>query len=87
MCTLRLHLRWQVGQDLYVDGELKKDDSVEGKLVGGRVDPRLEHREGSSHWYNGLLDEIAVFSVALNEKQVKEASEELSEELSVLIAV
>ena len=68
---------------IYVDGELKKDDPVGGKLVGGSIDLRLGHREGSGHWYNGLLDEIAVFSVALNEKQVKEASEELS----VLMAV
>ena len=47
------------------------------------MDLRLGHREGSGHSYNELLDEIAVFSVALNEKQVKEASEELS----VLMAV
>ena len=57
---------------------MRTDDPAGGKLVGGSIDLRLGHREGSGHWYNGLLDEIAVFSVALNEKQVKEASEELS---------
>ena len=68
---------------IYVDGELKKEDAQGLKLVGGNVDLRLGHREGSGHWYNGLIDEVAIFSVALNEKQVKEASEELA----VLMAV
>ena len=66
-----------------IDGELIKEDPAGDKLIGGSVDLRLGHREGSGHWYNGLIDEVAIFSEALNEKQVKEASEELS----VLMAV
>ena len=68
---------------IYIDGELIKEDPAGDKLIGGSVDLRLGHREGSGHWYNGLIDEVAIFSEALNEKQVKEASEELS----VLMAV
>ena len=68
---------------IYVDGELKKEDAQGLKLVGGNVDLRLGHREGSGHWYNGLIDEVAIFSVALNKKQVQEASGELA----VLMAV
>ena len=33
--------------------------------------------------YNGLLDEIAVFSVALDEDQIKEASGNIDEALDV----
>lgn len=47
----------------------------------------IGHRGGSGHWYNGLLDEIAVFSVALDEDQVKEASGNIDEALFTLTSM
>ena len=68
---------------IYVDGDLRNQAPHGLKLVGGDQDLRLGHRGGSGHWYNGLLDEIAVFSVALDEDQVKEASGNIDEALDV----
>lgn len=68
---------------IYVDGELKKEDPQNLKLVGGKQNLRLGHREGSSHWYNGMIDDVAVFSVALDAKQAKEASGNIQDALAV----
>ena len=67
----------------YVDGDLTNTVPHVGKLVARDQDLRLGHRFGSTHWYNGYLDEIAVFSVALDEDQVKEASFNIDEALDV----
>ena len=68
---------------IYVDGDLRNTVGHGGKLEARDQDLRLGHRFGSGHWYNGLLDEIAVFSVALDEDQVTEASFNIEEALNV----
>ena len=68
---------------IYVDGDLTNTTPHGGKLVARDQDLRLGHRSGSTHWYNGYLDEIAVFSVALDEDQVKEVSSNIEEALDV----
>lgn len=68
---------------IYIDGELINEVPHGLELVAGDQDLRLGHRGGSGHWYNGLLDEIAVFSVALDEDQVKEASGNIDDALDV----
>ena len=68
---------------IYIDGDLINQAPHGLKLVEGDLDLRLGHRGGSGHWYNGLLDEVAVFSVALDEDQVKEASGNIDEALDV----
>ena len=59
---------------IYVNGKLKKEDPVGGQLIGGKQDLRIGHRLGSGHWYNGLIDEVTIFSVALTAAQAKEAT-------------
>ena len=56
---------------IYVDGDLTNETPHGGKLEARDQDLRLGHRFGSGHWYNGYLDEIVVFSVALDEDQVR----------------
>ena len=68
---------------IYVDGELKKEDAQGLKLVGGKQDLRIGHRLGSGHWYNGLIDEVTIFSVALTAAQAKEAAKKMPGTTSV----
>ena len=68
---------------IYIDGDLANSTPHGGNLIAGDQDLRLGHRGGSGHWYNGYLDEVAVFSVALDEDQVKEASDNIDEALDV----
>ena len=62
---------------IYVNGKLKKEDPVGGQLIGGKQDLRIGHRLGSGHWYNGLIDEVTIFSVALTAAQAKEAAKQM----------
>jgi hypothetical protein len=62
---------------IYVNGKLKLDQARGAKLIGGKQPLRIGHRNGSGHWYNGLIDEVAVFSVALDDKQAVEVGEDL----------
>ncbi|MAG83407.1 hypothetical protein CMK10_04545 [Candidatus Poribacteria bacterium] len=63
---------------IYVDGELKKEDTQGLKLVGGKQDLRIGHRLGSGHWYNRLIDEVA-----LTAAQAKEAAKKMPATTSV----
>ncbi len=57
---------------IYIDGNLVNTVPHGAELTAGDQDLRLGHRDGSNHWYNGYLDEVVVFSVALDADQVKE---------------
>lgn len=56
---------------IYMDGDLVTTQPVSGKLVPNDNTLRIGHREGSPHWWNGILDEIAVFKRALSEDEIK----------------
>ncbi len=68
---------------IYIDGEVINEAPHGLELVAGEQDLRFGHRGGSRYWYNGLLDDVAVFSVVLDEDQVKEASGNIDEALDV----
>ena len=55
----------------YVDGKLATSGSQPGKLTPNTFSLRVGHREGSSHYWSGLLDEVMVFNRALKEDEVK----------------
>lgn len=57
---------------IYFDGELVKEQGVSGGLTPNDNSLRIGHREGSPHWWSGMLDEVAVFHRALEEGEIKE---------------
>lgn len=67
---------------IYVNGKLQLDQKRGDKLFGGKEALRLGHRNGSGHWYNGLIDEVAVFSVALDPAQVKMAGNHIHKQVT-----
>lgn len=54
----------------YFDGELVKEQGVSGDLTPNESTLRIGHREASSHWWKGKLDEVAVFNRALDEDEI-----------------
>lgn len=56
--------------NIYLDGEMIKEQAVTGKLTPNGSNLRLGHREGSPHWWMGMQDEMAVFNRALSEQEI-----------------
>jgi hypothetical protein len=54
---------------IFVNGKQALDAPEGGKLVAGNQDLRIGHRFGSPHWYNGLIDELAIFSKAITDEK------------------
>ena len=54
----------------YFDGELVVEQGVSGGLTPNDSTLRIGHREASSHWWRGMLDEVAVFHRALGEDEI-----------------
>ncbi|HGJ64233.1 TPA: LamG domain-containing protein [bacterium] len=61
---------------IYLDGEKIKEQALSGKLTPNKNNLRLGHREGSSHWWTGMLDEMAAFHRALDEKEIEQIRKE-----------
>lgn len=57
---------------IYMNGKLVTDQPMTGKLTPNKNTLRIGHREGSSHWWNGMLDEIGVFRRALSEDEIND---------------
>ncbi|MCU0915133.1 MAG: LamG domain-containing protein, partial [Planctomycetes bacterium] len=58
---------------IYVDGKLLLTQARTGALTSPRMPLRLGHRNGSVHYYSGLLDEVAVFDHALTAEEIQKA--------------
>jgi hypothetical protein len=55
---------------IYIDGDMVKEEGRSGNLTPNDSSLRIGHREGSPHWWNGVLDEVGVFNRALSEDEV-----------------
>jgi hypothetical protein len=55
---------------IYIDGDMVKEEGRSGNLTPNDSSLRIGHREGSTHWWNGVLDEVGVFNRALSEDEV-----------------
>lgn len=55
---------------IYLDGKVVGTGAQSGKLTPNNSFLGIGWREGSSHYWNGMLDEMAVFNKALTEKQI-----------------
>jgi len=58
---------------IYVDGELLAEIARGSKLVPTEMDLRIGHRLGSTCYFNGLMDEVAIFEKALSQDEIKTA--------------
>ncbi|MGE5293398.1 MAG: LamG-like jellyroll fold domain-containing protein [Solirubrobacterales bacterium] len=58
---------------IYVNGELKFEAAKTGTLTSPRLPLRLGHRNGSPHFFSGMMDEVAVFNNALSQAEIQEA--------------
>jgi len=58
---------------IFVDGTMVLEQAQAGTLTPSEVPLRLGHRIGSSHYYNGTLDDAAVFDHALTEQEIQAA--------------
>jgi len=68
---------------IYVNGEEVVEIKKGQKLTPSEQPLRIGHRNGSSHYYNGLMDEVAVFSRALKLDELKLVMEGLEALLAV----
>ena len=58
---------------IYVDGELIAEHEHGDDLAPTRMALRIGHRLGSTHYFNGLMDEVAIFEGALDENELEKA--------------
>ncbi len=63
---------------IYVDGKLVFEQARAGTLTSPRMPLRLGHRNGSPHYYNGIMDEVAVFDQALTQAEILAAMQGLA---------
>ena len=68
---------------IYVNGEEKFKVDKGQQLVPGNQPLRIGHRNGSTHYYNGLMDEVAVFNRALQLEELKSVMQGLGSLLAV----
>lgn len=68
----------------YIDGQKSAEQATSGKMTPNNNPLRIGHREASSHWWKGYLDEVAIFRAALTEEEINAIMEEgLQKSLSV----
>ena len=51
---------------IYIDGEVVVEQGSSGTLTPNDSSLRIGHREASTHWWTGVLDEVGVFNRALS---------------------
>ncbi len=61
---------------IYIDGEEVANGALNGKLVPNNNYLGLVFREASTHYWKGMLDDMAVFKRALSEEEVVEIMED-----------
>ncbi|MHC4626225.1 MAG: LamG domain-containing protein [Planctomycetota bacterium] len=60
---------------VYVNGELVLEQAQTGTLVPPGLPLRIGHRNASSHYFNGSIDEVRVYNHALTEVEILAAME------------
>ena len=56
---------------IYVDGNLELEQARTGALTPTGRALRIGHRIGSSHYFTGIIDDVAVFDHALTEAEIR----------------
>ncbi|MFH1881519.1 MAG: LamG-like jellyroll fold domain-containing protein, partial [Planctomycetota bacterium] len=60
---------------IYVNGEMVLEQAQAGQLVPPQLPLRIGHRNGSAHYYNGIIDEVRIYNHALTESEILAAME------------
>jgi hypothetical protein len=60
---------------IYVNGEMLLEQAQTGELVPPQLPLRIGHRNGSTHYYNGIIDEVRIYNHALTEVEILAAME------------
>ena len=60
---------------IYVNGEMVLEQAQSGQLVPPQLPLRIGHRNGSSHFFNGIIDEVRVYNHTLIEEEILAAME------------
>ena len=71
-------------QYTYIDGKLVSEAKLDGKMVTNDNYLGLGFREGSGHYWKGMLDDMALFNRALSGDEVEEI---MNEGLETVMAV
>ncbi len=60
---------------IYVNGEMVLEQPQSGQLVPPQLPLRIGHRNGSSHFFNGMIDDVRVYNHTLIEEEILAAME------------
>lgn len=58
---------------IYADGEIVFEEEKGLPLTSPGLDLRIGYRKDSTHFFNGLIDEVAIFEKALTQDEIKAA--------------
>lgn len=62
-------------QIVYIDGKDVSKGALSGKMVPNNNYLGIGYREGSPHWWKGMLDDMAVFDRALSGDEIRDIME------------
>jgi len=60
---------------IYVNGEMVFEQAQTGELVPPGLPLRIGHRNGSAHYFSGIIDEVRIYNHALTEVEILAAME------------
>ncbi|MCP4263704.1 MAG: LamG domain-containing protein [Planctomycetes bacterium] len=60
---------------IYINGEVAMEMDQVATIIPSELPLRIGHREASSHYWNGILDEVRIYNHALSEAEVLAAME------------
>jgi len=60
---------------IYVNGEMVFEQAQTGELVPPGLPLRIGHRNGSAHYFSGIIDEVRIYNHALTEIEILAAME------------
>ena len=72
MASYSSYIRWEKTVHLHIDGKLVSEGPLKGKMVTNDNYLGLGFREGSGHYWKGMLDDMALFNRALSGDEVEE---------------
>jgi len=60
---------------IYINGEMAMEMDQVATIIPSNLPLRIGHRDGSSHYWNGIIDEVRIYNHALTEAEVLAAME------------
>ena len=60
---------------IYINGEMAMEMDQVATIIPSNLPLRIGHRDGSSHYWNGIIDEVRIYDHALTEAEILAAME------------